>query len=289
KPPFSHTAAYVTYSHGNSSRQEYLLEFTSEYDISEGLHPEFPGRGDMIVDFPEGKVEMDLFNLISALNPAIVKTGTRQRAAHEVPLLTATTSQVIDMEDMVAMSTLSGTPASMDKSPLDFSNEDPTPLITNQDKTESHILAETSQEVPPAGETTTSGFVPEINLEREVTVMGVLKNKGRRKRERSETEANAPLKVLRTDHASVRPALNTHGRGGEILSFHGRRSRLHRSYTLQGDKTKQDARTNKAETSSSRKNSRKSKAQETLQGFMNPKVNTANKITKEGFKQMVKL
>ncbi|GKD86198.1 hypothetical protein Tco_1357352 [Tanacetum coccineum] len=282
--------------------QEYLLEFTSEYDISEGLHPELPGRGDRIVDFPKGKVgvytkffefanfrtpisqflfdvlghyqihlsqlsvigatkvshfeiqcrvlniipsvnlfrvfytslfnsgwmsfskrpgkkntpqcytkpldslknwnnrffwvdekvfptvvdwrisapkdgmlagdtysvedvvllntrrtpiqkqpelllclvEMDLFNLISTPNPAIVKTGTRQRAAHEVPLLTATTSRVIDMEDMVATSTSSGTPAAIDKSPLDFSNEDPPPMITNQDETESQIPAETS-------------------------------------------------------------------------------------------------------------------------------------------------
>ncbi|GKA90191.1 hypothetical protein Tco_0812061 [Tanacetum coccineum] len=162
--------------------QEYLLEFMSEYGISEGLHPKLPGRGDRIIDFSEGKVgvytkffefanfripisqflfdilghyqihlsqlsrtsapkdrmpaedtystedvvllntrrtpiqkqselllclvglsriyylgddvyptflyddgrEMDLFNLISAPNPAIVKTGTRQRAAHEV-------------------------------------------------------------------------------------------------------------------------------------------------------------------------------------------------------------
>ncbi|GKG21728.1 hypothetical protein Tco_0384323, partial [Tanacetum coccineum] len=36
--------------------QEYLLEFTSEYGISEGLRPELPGRGDRIVDFLEGKV-----------------------------------------------------------------------------------------------------------------------------------------------------------------------------------------------------------------------------------------
>nr|GEY00806.1 transposase (putative), gypsy type [Tanacetum cinerariifolium] len=34
---------------------EYLLEFTSEYGISEMLHPELPGPGDRIVDFPEGK------------------------------------------------------------------------------------------------------------------------------------------------------------------------------------------------------------------------------------------
>ncbi|GJS76805.1 hypothetical protein Tco_0726686 [Tanacetum coccineum] len=107
----------------------------------------------------------------------------------------------------------------MDKSPLDFSNEDPTPLITNQDETESHILAGTSQEVPPTGDTTTSEFVPEINLQREVTAMGVLVNKGRRKRDVIETEANAPPKVLRTDHASVRPGSNT--RGGKSLAAMG--------------------------------------------------------------------
>ncbi|GJR99419.1 hypothetical protein Tco_0315928 [Tanacetum coccineum] len=37
---------------------EYLLEFTSEYGISEDLHPELPDRGDRIVDFPEGKIGM---------------------------------------------------------------------------------------------------------------------------------------------------------------------------------------------------------------------------------------
>ncbi|GKD12395.1 hypothetical protein Tco_1196802, partial [Tanacetum coccineum] len=163
--------------------------------------------------------QMDLFNLISALNPAIVKTGTRQRAAHEVPLLTTTEGRVIDMEDVVVTSTSSGTPAAMDKSPLDFSNEDPTPLITNQDETESYISAGTSQEVPSAKDTMTSEFVPEINLEREVTAMGVLVNKGRRKRDRSETKANAPPKVLRTDHASVCPVSNTSG--GKSLAAMG--------------------------------------------------------------------
>nr|GEW38986.1 hypothetical protein [Tanacetum cinerariifolium] len=36
--------------------QEYLLEFTSEYGISEDVHPELPGPEERIVDFPEGKV-----------------------------------------------------------------------------------------------------------------------------------------------------------------------------------------------------------------------------------------
>ncbi|GKD50341.1 hypothetical protein Tco_1279317 [Tanacetum coccineum] len=36
--------------------QEYLLEFSSEYFIPENLHPELPGPGDHIIDFPEGKI-----------------------------------------------------------------------------------------------------------------------------------------------------------------------------------------------------------------------------------------
>nr|GFB16954.1 hypothetical protein [Tanacetum cinerariifolium] len=39
----------------NTISHEYLLEFTSEYGISEVLRPKLPGPGDRIVDFPEGK------------------------------------------------------------------------------------------------------------------------------------------------------------------------------------------------------------------------------------------
>ncbi|GKG39162.1 hypothetical protein Tco_0463307, partial [Tanacetum coccineum] len=42
-----------------------------------------------------------------------------------VPLLTATASRVIDMEDTVVASGSSGTPPALEKSPLDFANEDP--------------------------------------------------------------------------------------------------------------------------------------------------------------------
>nr|GEU64773.1 Ty3/gypsy retrotransposon protein [Tanacetum cinerariifolium] len=40
----------------NTITHEYLLEFTSEYGISEALRPELPRPGDRIVDFSEGKV-----------------------------------------------------------------------------------------------------------------------------------------------------------------------------------------------------------------------------------------
>ncbi|GKE25591.1 hypothetical protein Tco_1440975, partial [Tanacetum coccineum] len=96
--------------------QEYLLEFSSEYFIPESLHPELPSPGDHIVDFPEGKIglpvcfaEMDLFNLIKAPNPTKVKTGTRQRAAHEVPLMAATASRVIQMVNAAELSISFGT------------------------------------------------------------------------------------------------------------------------------------------------------------------------------------
>ncbi|GKG57775.1 hypothetical protein Tco_0587373, partial [Tanacetum coccineum] len=49
--------------------------------------------------------------------------------------------------------------------------------------------------------------------------MGALVNKRRRKRDKSETEANVPHKVLRTDHASIRPESMT--RGGKSLDAMG--------------------------------------------------------------------
>ncbi|GKB24864.1 hypothetical protein Tco_0864265 [Tanacetum coccineum] len=214
--------------------QEYLLEFTSEYGIPEGLHPELPGPEEKIVEFSEGKISvytkffefenfripilqflfdilgwmsfskrpgkntprcytkpmdslknwnnrffwvdekifptvvdwrtnvpkdgmpaansysaadvtvlnthhMDLFNLISAPNATKVKTGTRPRAAHEVPLLTVTASRGIEMEDAVVASESSGRPSTIKKSPLDFANEDPPHTITERGGTKDRV------------------------------------------------------------------------------------------------------------------------------------------------------
>ncbi|GKC51002.1 hypothetical protein Tco_1073747, partial [Tanacetum coccineum] len=248
---------------------KYLLEFTSEYGIPEGLHPELPGPEDTIMDFPEGKLgwmsfskrpgkntlrcytkpldslknwnnrffwvdekvfptvvawrtEMDLFNLISAPNPAKVKTGTRPRAAHEVPLLTATASRVIEIKDPVATLTSSETPSVMEKSPLDFSSEDPPPMTTNKGETKDQALAVASQEVPSAENTATAEVVLELNLEKETTAKEPPVNKRCRKRDQSAVEGNAPPNVLRKDHASVHPVQDT--RGGEVSSCHRVRS-----------------------------------------------------------------
>ncbi|GJY43106.1 hypothetical protein Tco_0431319 [Tanacetum coccineum] len=166
-----------------------------------------------------GGRHMDLFNLISAPNPTKVKTGTRPRAAHEVPLLTVNANRVIDMEDPVATATSSETPSVMEKSPLDFSSEDPPPMITDKGETEDQAPAVVSQEVPSAENIATTEVVPEVNLEKEIATMRPPINKKRRKRDRSAVEANAPPKVLRKDHASVHPTQDT--RGGKSLAAMG--------------------------------------------------------------------
>ncbi|GJS19895.1 hypothetical protein Tco_0448527 [Tanacetum coccineum] len=127
-----------------------------------------------------------------APNPAKVKTGTRPRAAHKVPLLTATANRVIEMEDPIATSTSSKTPFA--------------PAVV-------------SQEVPSAENTATAEVVPELNLEKETTAKEPSVNKRRHKRYQSAVEGNAPPKVLRKDHASVHPAQDTHG--GKSLAVIG--------------------------------------------------------------------
>ncbi|GJS16349.1 hypothetical protein Tco_0410821 [Tanacetum coccineum] len=150
--------------------------------------------------------EMDLFN---APNPLKVKTMARPHLSHEVPLLTATATRVINMENTPATSVSSDTPPVIVKSPLDFSNEESLQLLTEGDETETQVPAAVAPEVPRAENPATMEVVPELNLEKEAAAMGPPLNKRRRKRDKGEAEANAPPKILRKDHASVRPQPST--------------------------------------------------------------------------------
>nr|GEV28938.1 C1-like protein [Tanacetum cinerariifolium] len=193
-------AAVSTISH------ESLVEFISEYDISEDLHSELPGPEERIVDFPKGKQEtrekhssmqyqafrfpkkleqpillggqedMDLFNLICAPIPTKVKTGTHPRAAHEVSLLTVTASRVIEMEDPVAATDSSGN-------------------------------------------VTTTGVTLEADLAEEIAATGSRVIKERRKRGNDGVDTNAPPKVLRRDHVASQPTQSTIG--GKSLTAMG--------------------------------------------------------------------
>nr|GFB04289.1 hypothetical protein [Tanacetum cinerariifolium] len=67
---------------------------------------------------------MDLFSLIRASNPTKVKTGSRPRAPHEVPLLTLTATRVIEMDEPAAATDSSGVPSTIknDPDPLAFAD-----------------------------------------------------------------------------------------------------------------------------------------------------------------------
>ncbi|GJR93605.1 hypothetical protein Tco_0265779 [Tanacetum coccineum] len=130
---------------------------------------------------------MDLFSLIRNLNPFKVKTGMRPRAAHEVPLLTAMASRVIDMEDPTMASGSSGTPSTVERA-------------------EEHVQEGLAYEIPHVETATTTEVVQEVVHKEEVTATEPLVNKRRkqmrRKRVNEEAEANASPKALGKDHAS---------------------------------------------------------------------------------------
>nr|GEU85431.1 hypothetical protein [Tanacetum cinerariifolium] len=100
-----------------------------------------------------------------------------------VPLLTATASRVIDMEETAVASGSLGTPSTLKKSPLDFANEDPPQMITKRGGTE-QVQDELVQGIPHVENATMT---------------------------EDEAEVNAPPKVLRKDHAAFRPAQSTLG------------------------------------------------------------------------------
>ncbi|GJZ96250.1 hypothetical protein Tco_0668584 [Tanacetum coccineum] len=168
-----------------------LIGLSRRYFLGDDVYPTFLSDDDR---------EMDLFNLISAPNLTKIKTGTRPRAAHEVPLLIATATRVITMEDATRLSSSSGTPSIVEKSPLDFSNEDSPRRITESDGTKNQGQETVAPEVPLQENVPTMGVTPKIGLEKEVAAMGPFVSKKRRERGGDRVDANAPPKVLRKDH-----------------------------------------------------------------------------------------
>ncbi|GJY09958.1 hypothetical protein Tco_0378143 [Tanacetum coccineum] len=161
--------------------------------------------------------QMDLFNLIKAPNPTKVKTGTRQRAAHEVPLMTATASRVIQMVDVAELSTSSGTPSTVERSPLDFSNEDPPPPpVTQGIDTGVYGSVAAEQEIPVTDNAGATEAIVEPNLAQETISIGPTIRKRRRQRDAGEEGPKAPAKVLRKDHDVARAEHSA--RGGKSLA-----------------------------------------------------------------------
>nr|GEY39445.1 hypothetical protein [Tanacetum cinerariifolium] len=156
-----------------------LLGLSRRYYLGDEVYPTFLYDDDR---------DKDLFNLIHAPNPTKVKTGTCPRATHEVSLLTVTASRVIEMEDPAAATDSSGTKARK-QWPLRFL---------------------------PLKNVTTTGVTLEAGQAERIAVTGPHVVKEHRKRGNDGVDINAPLKVLRRDHADPRPIEST--REGKSLT-----------------------------------------------------------------------
>nr|GEV36572.1 hypothetical protein [Tanacetum cinerariifolium] len=139
-----------------------LVRISRRYYLGDEVYPTFLHDDDR---------DMDMFNLIRALNPTKVKTGSRPRAAHEVPLLTLTANRVVEMED----------PAGV-----------------------------VAPKVPPP-EDVPAVSAPEVGQAEEVAATDPSAATESRKRGRDGADVNAPAKVLRRDHADPRPTGSTRG------------------------------------------------------------------------------
>nr|GEU70022.1 hypothetical protein [Tanacetum cinerariifolium] len=131
---------------------------------------------------------MDLFGLIRAPNPAKVKTGSRPRAPHELPLLTLTAARVIEMDEPAVATDSSGIPSAIEKSPLDFADE-----------AEASGRETATPEMPPPKEVPVA-TAPGSGQAVEAVVAGPPTVRESRKKGPEGVDANAPPKSLRKDH-----------------------------------------------------------------------------------------
>nr|GFB05613.1 reverse transcriptase domain-containing protein [Tanacetum cinerariifolium] len=132
--------------------------------------------------------QMDLFSLIRAPNPAKVKTGSRPRAPHELPLLTLTAARVMEMDEPAVATDSSGVPSAIEKSPLDFADE-----------AEASGRETAAPEMPPPEEVPVT-TAPGSDQVVEAVVAGPPTARESHKRGPEGVDANAPSKSLRKDH-----------------------------------------------------------------------------------------
>nr|GEW11862.1 hypothetical protein [Tanacetum cinerariifolium] len=140
-----------------------------------------------------GRRDMDLFSLIRAPNPTKVKTGSRPRAAHEVSLLTVTANRVIEMEDPATTTDSSGVPSTIERSPLDFANENPSQPSTGPKDPEA-----AAPEVPPLENVTTTRVALEAGQAEGVAAT-------------ESTRGGKSLAAIKLGMGSTRPVLASQG------------------------------------------------------------------------------
>ncbi|GJV53181.1 hypothetical protein Tco_1448922 [Tanacetum coccineum] len=201
---------------------EYLLEFTSEYGIAEELHPELLSPGDRIMDFPEDErvfltvvdwrvsAPKDEMPVAGSYSPEdVVVLNTRRTPIQKQPealLCLVGLSRRYFLGDDVYPTFLNdddrGTPSTVKKSPLDFSNEDLPRQITESDGIENQGQETIAPEVHPQENVLTVRVTPKIGLEKEVAAMGPLSTIGE-KSTRLETGSTLAAPTLKETPADV--------------------------------------------------------------------------------------
>nr|GEV17167.1 hypothetical protein [Tanacetum cinerariifolium] len=172
-----------------------LVGISRRYYLGDEVYPTFLHDDDR-----------DLFNLIRATNPTKVKTGSRPRASHEVPLLTLTATRVIEMDDPAAATDSSGVPSTIKRSSLDFALE-----AGASDR------GTVAPEMPPSKDVP-AAEVPGAGQAEETAATDPSAAPESRKRGRNGTDVNAPPKSLRRDHADPRPSRSSH-RGKSLVAI----------------------------------------------------------------------
>nr|GEV92574.1 hypothetical protein [Tanacetum cinerariifolium] len=234
--------------------QEYLLEFASEYGISEDLHPKLPGPEERIMDFPEGKVDERVFPTVADWRTsapkdempakdtyyaeAVTLVNTHHTSIQKQPeallclvrlsrryflgddvYLTFLHDDNREMEDPATATDSSRVPSTIERSPLNFANENPSQQSTRGNETEDQGQETMAPEVSPPENVTTTRVAPEAGLAKEIAAMGPCVIKECRKRGNDRVDTNAPPKVLRKDHVDSRPTQSTVG--GKSLTAMG--------------------------------------------------------------------
>nr|GEV20321.1 hypothetical protein [Tanacetum cinerariifolium] len=136
-----------------------LVGLIRRYFLEDDVYPKFLHDDDR---------EMDLFNLICAPNP------TKENPAARIDS--------------------SGIPSTIERSPLDFANENPSQQSIGGDRTEDQGQETVAPEVPPLENVTTRGVAPETGPMEEIGTMGPRVIKEHRKRGNNGVDANAPPK-----------------------------------------------------------------------------------------------
>nr|GEW06270.1 hypothetical protein [Tanacetum cinerariifolium] len=171
---------------------EYLLDFTSEYGIPETLHPELPGPEDRIVDFPEGKVDERVFPTVIDWRTNASKDGMPANDTYSVEDVRALDTHRIPIQKQPEMLL-----CMVGISRRYYLGDEVYPTFHYDDDREMDLFSLIRAPNPmKAGE----AVAAEPPAARES-----------RKRGHDGTDANAPPKSLRRDHADLRPSGSSHG------------------------------------------------------------------------------